>query len=235
MRRWVLAGQGAPSGGRWHRGSRRGERTARPSNRGVRHLPGARPAPPGRDVSALADRRPQLSPRRGLERADGGDEPAHQEGQASRLLLHQLRTTVGSECCTLRTRMRDSQSRINARPLPPFGHVLPRNDASNRPLTRPVSQTILPAEEGISGGLATPESRQAAGLGVVVSPRLDLACQQKGRSAHVSGGGLHMGPVRPAVRSHHGQSVDRPGLQTTPSSTRSLRVATQGGRIGNQR
>jgi transposase len=84
-----------------------------------------------RTVRAWESRDPRLPRHRGLlQRADRGGQLAHQEGQAGRARLPQLRQLPAAAAAALRRQVADAPDRKAARALPAFGGVEPLKGAS---------------------------------------------------------------------------------------------------------
>jgi hypothetical protein len=70
--------------------------------------------------------------RRLLQRAHRGRQPAHQEGQAGRAWLPQLRHLPPTAAAALRRQVADAPHRTTARPLPTLGRVEPVHETLRR-------------------------------------------------------------------------------------------------------
>jgi hypothetical protein len=84
--------------------------------------------------------------RRLLQRAHRGRQPAHQEGQARRPRLPQLRQLPPTAATTLRRHMADSPHRKTARPLPTLGGVEPLCEANSAFISSETLDDNLPAQ-----------------------------------------------------------------------------------------
>src|SRR6266511_2351083 len=81
---------------------------------------------PGPNGQGVGGRDPCLAcHRRLLQRAHRGRQPAHQEGQAGRAWLPQLRQLPPTAAAALRRQVADAPHRTAARPLPTLGRVEP--------------------------------------------------------------------------------------------------------------